>query len=64
MLLETVVEVVKTPEAIRAIRNLLLLSKALGDMEPELLDVVVRALPEGLAHCLLPEANSLVLAKA
>ncbi len=34
-LVETVVEVVKTPEAIRSIRNLLLLSKVLGEIEPE-----------------------------
>jgi uncharacterized protein YjgD (DUF1641 family) len=49
-LVETVVEVVKTPEAIRSIRNLLLLSKVLGEIEPELLSAVVRALPDGLAQ--------------
>jgi uncharacterized protein YjgD (DUF1641 family) len=49
-LLETVVEVIKTPEAIRTIRNLLLLSKVLGEIEPELLSAVVRTLPQGLAQ--------------
>ena len=49
-LLDTVVEVAKTPEAIRAIRNLLLLSKVLGEIEPELLDVVARSIPEALAQ--------------
>jgi len=49
-LLETVVEVAKTPEAIRTVRNLLLLSKVLGNIEPELLDVIVRSVPEGLAQ--------------
>jgi uncharacterized protein YjgD (DUF1641 family) len=49
-LLETVVEVAKTPEAIRSVRNLLLLSQVLGNIEPELLDVVVRSIPEALAQ--------------
>src|ERR1700730_18075596 len=49
-LLETVVDVAKTPEAIRSVRNLLLLSQVLGNIEPELLGVIVRAIPEGLAQ--------------
>ena len=49
-LLETVVEVAKTPEAIRSVRNLLLLSQLLGNIEPELLGVIVRSIPEGLAQ--------------
>jgi uncharacterized protein YjgD (DUF1641 family) len=49
-LLETVVEVIKTPEAIRAVRNLLLLTQVMGSIEPELLAVVARAVPEGLAN--------------
>ena len=49
-LLETVVEVVKSPEAIRTVRNLLLLSKTLSDIEPELLKAIVAAIPEGLAQ--------------
>jgi uncharacterized protein YjgD (DUF1641 family) len=49
-LLETVVEVAKTPEAIRSVRNLLLLSQLLGSIEPELLGIIVRSIPEGLAQ--------------
>jgi uncharacterized protein YjgD (DUF1641 family) len=49
-LLETVVEVDNTPEAIRTIRNLLLLAKVLGEIEPELLSAVVRTIPDGLAQ--------------
>ena len=49
-LLETVVEVAKTPEAIRSVRNLLLLSQLLSNIEPELLGVTVRSIPEGLAQ--------------
>jgi uncharacterized protein YjgD (DUF1641 family) len=49
-LLDTVVEVAKTPQAIRTVRNLLLLSQVLGNIEPELLDVIVRSVPEGLAQ--------------
>jgi uncharacterized protein YjgD (DUF1641 family) len=49
-LLETVVEVAKTPEAIRSVRNLLLLSQVLGNVEPELLNVIVRSIPEALAQ--------------
>jgi uncharacterized protein YjgD (DUF1641 family) len=49
-LLDTVVDVAKTPEAIRSVRNLLLLSQVLGNIEPELLGVIVRAIPEGLAQ--------------
>jgi len=49
-LLETVVEVAKTPEAIRSVRNLLLLSQLLSNIEPELLGVIVRSIPEGLAQ--------------
>jgi uncharacterized protein YjgD (DUF1641 family) len=49
-LLDTVVDVAKTPEAIRSVRNLLLLSQVLGNIEPELLGIIVRAIPEGLAQ--------------
>lgn len=49
-LLETVVEVIKTPEAIRTVRNLLLLTQVLGNIEPELLTGIIRAVPEGLVN--------------
>ena len=48
--LETVVETAKTPEAIRTIRNLILLSKMLDSIEPELLGHLVDSVPEGLAQ--------------
>jgi uncharacterized protein YjgD (DUF1641 family) len=49
-LIDTAVEVVKTPEAIRSIRNLLLLNKLLGEIDPELLSAMVQAIPKGLAQ--------------
>jgi uncharacterized protein YjgD (DUF1641 family) len=44
-LLQKVVDNAKTPEAIRAIRNLFLLQRILGTMEPKLLEGVVQAIP-------------------
>ena len=49
-LIDTAVEVIKTPEAIRSIRNLLLLNKLLSEIDPELLSSVVRAIPKCLAQ--------------
>ena len=46
MVHESVVDVVKTPEAVRIMRNLLLLAKLLGNIEPELLGGIVAAVPE------------------
>src|SRR4029077_2033961 len=48
--LETVVETAKTPEAIRTIRNLILLSKKLDSIDPEVLGNLIDAVPEGLAR--------------
>ncbi len=47
--LEIVVEASKTPEAIRGIRNLILLAKILGTIEPELFEGLARSLPEAIA---------------
>jgi uncharacterized protein YjgD (DUF1641 family) len=47
-ILDTVVETANTPENIRAIRNLLLMSKLLGDIDPDVLGRVVGAFPEAL----------------
>jgi uncharacterized protein YjgD (DUF1641 family) len=47
-ILDTVVETANTPENIRAIRNLLLLSKLLGDIDPDVLGRVASAVPEAL----------------
>jgi uncharacterized protein YjgD (DUF1641 family) len=49
-LLETVVETAKTPEAIRTIRNLILLSKKLDSIDPELLGNLIDSVPKGLAR--------------
>ena len=49
-LLEKVVDNAKTPEAIRAIRNLFLLQRILGSIQPELLEGVVRAISEAIAQ--------------
>jgi uncharacterized protein YjgD (DUF1641 family) len=47
-ILDTVVETANTPENIRAIRNLLILSKVLSDIDPDVLGRVVSAVPEAL----------------
>jgi uncharacterized protein YjgD (DUF1641 family) len=49
-LLLRIVDNAKTPEAIRAIRNLFLLQRILGSIEPELLEGVVQAIPEAIAQ--------------
>ena len=49
-LLERLVDNAKTPEAIRAIRNLFLLQRILGRIEPQWLEGIVQAIPEGIAQ--------------
>jgi uncharacterized protein YjgD (DUF1641 family) len=49
-IMETVVETANAPENIRAVRNLILLSKLLGSIDPELLGALVGAIPDGLAQ--------------
>ena len=49
-MLETVVETAKTPETIRTIRNLILLSKKLDSIDPELLGRLIDSVPKGLAQ--------------
>jgi uncharacterized protein YjgD (DUF1641 family) len=48
--LEIIVEAAKTPESIRGIRNMIILSKILGTIEPELVEGFARSLPEGIAQ--------------
>jgi uncharacterized protein YjgD (DUF1641 family) len=48
-ILEIAVEATKTPEAIRGIRNLLILTKTLGSIDPELLEKFAQAVPDALA---------------
>jgi len=45
-ILEIAVEATKTPEAIRGIRNLLIMTKILGSIDPELLKKFAEAVPD------------------
>ncbi len=47
-ILEIIVEAGKTAEGIRAARNLLILGKILGSIQPELLEKFARAVPDAL----------------
>ncbi len=47
--IEIIVEAAKTPESIRGIRNILILAKILGTIEPELVEGFARSLPEAVA---------------
>jgi len=49
-ILEKVVDGAKTPESIRAIRNLLFWRQILGSIEPEWFKGIFQAIPEGLAQ--------------
>jgi uncharacterized protein YjgD (DUF1641 family) len=46
--LEIAVDAIKGPQAIRTIRNLLVLANALGAVEPEQLSIVSRVLPQAV----------------
>jgi uncharacterized protein YjgD (DUF1641 family) len=46
--LQTAVDAARTPESIRTIRNLLLLTKVLGEIDPALFEGFVQALPEAM----------------
>lgn len=48
-ILEKVVEEIRTPEAIRAIRNLIFWQHVLGSIEPEWFKGIFKAIPAGLA---------------
>jgi uncharacterized protein YjgD (DUF1641 family) len=48
--IEIIVEASKTPESIRGIRNLIILTKILGTIEPELVEGFARSVPEALAE--------------
>src|SRR6201993_5160148 len=49
-ILEKVVDNTKTPEAIRAIRNLLFWRQILGSIEPDWFKGIFQAIPEGIAQ--------------
>jgi uncharacterized protein YjgD (DUF1641 family) len=46
--LQTAVDATRTPEAVRIMRNLLLLTKMLGEIDPDLFEGFVQALPEAM----------------
>ena len=46
--LETAVDAARAPESVRAIRNLLVLFKTLGEIDPDLFDGFALALPEAM----------------
>lgn len=48
--LEIAVETAKTPPAMRAVRNLLVIFKTLGEIDPELFDGFALALPEAIVQ--------------
>ena len=56
-ILEQVVAVTSGPEAIRATRNLLLLVRALGEIEPALLSDLTGAIPKALVRANVEEAK-------
>ena len=49
-ILEKIVDNARTPEAIRAIRNLLFWRQILGSIEPEWFKGIFQAIPEGIAQ--------------
>ena len=46
--LETATDAARAPESVRAIRNLIILGKTLGNIDPELFDGFAMALPEAM----------------
>jgi uncharacterized protein YjgD (DUF1641 family) len=56
-ILEQVVAVGSGPDAIRALRNLLLLVKALGEIDPVLLSDLTRAVPKALVQANVEETR-------
>jgi uncharacterized protein YjgD (DUF1641 family) len=48
-ILEIVVQASQTPEAIRGIRSLIIMTKMVGSIDPELLKKVTEAVPDALA---------------
>ena len=56
-ILEQVVEVAREPESIRMTRNLVLLARALGEINPALLGDLTRAVPRALVQANAEEAK-------
>lgn len=49
-LIEMLAGAAKSPESVRGIRNLIILAKILGTIEPELVEGFARSLPEAIAQ--------------
>lgn len=54
---EILLEMAKSPEAIRGMRNLIILAKVLGSIEPAVLESVVKSLPEAVAVTKTQKSN-------
>jgi uncharacterized protein YjgD (DUF1641 family) len=48
--LETAVDAARAPESVRTVRNLMVLIKMLGEIDPDLFDGFALALPEAMQH--------------
>ena len=48
--LESVVDAARTPELVRAVRNLVVVFKVLGEIDPDVFDGFALALPEAMHH--------------
>jgi uncharacterized protein YjgD (DUF1641 family) len=55
--IEIAVEAAKAPESLRGIRNVMILTKILGTIEPELVEGFARSLPEAIALTKAHEAR-------
>ena len=53
--LQILVDAANTPETITGIRNFMILTRIAGTLEPELLEALAEALPEGMAQAKMPE---------
>ena len=53
--LQILVDAANTPETITGIRNFMIMTRIAGTLEPELLEALAQALPEGLAQAKMPE---------
>jgi uncharacterized protein YjgD (DUF1641 family) len=58
--LQILVDAANTPETIRGIRNFMILTRIAGTLEPELLEALAQALPDGLAKAKTPEPLGLL----
>jgi uncharacterized protein YjgD (DUF1641 family) len=56
-ILEIVVDASKTPEAVRGIRNLVIMTKILGSMDPEVLKKFTEAIPDVLVGAAMAQAT-------